>query len=156
MDASTGACKFCASNGDRLPLTITSLQGAIVASPKPSSGHASMIDDHNDLLPKPEQPTLNPNNCVIIIQNNHIAEGGTINIFSSRCNGATVTKLNHVTTTVEPTPLQLPPAKEAEPVEHGRESIVLNGNTFGECVMINIGSPDCTGAVKQIALASQE
>lgn len=66
-----------------------------------------------------------------------------------------MTKLNHVTTTVEPTPLQLPPAKEAEPVEHGRESIVLNGNTFGECVMINIGSPDCTGAGGSFSLSVQ-
>jgi hypothetical protein len=87
------------------------------------------------------------------MQNNYIAEGGTINILSSRSNGSTITKLNHVTTTTEPTPLPPPLAREAEPEEHGHESIVLSGNTFGECVMINVGSPDCTGAIKQTALA---
>ncbi|KAG2345793.1 hypothetical protein BDR05DRAFT_960072 [Suillus weaverae] len=155
MDTSTGACKSCISNGDRLPLTIASLQDASVATPKLSSGHASVTDDHSTPLPNLEQPTLNPNNCVIIIQNNYIAEGGTINIFSSHCNGSTVSKLNHVTTTAEPIPLQPLSAKQAEPAEHGRESVVLSGNTFGECVMINVGSLDCTGAVKQTALVSQ-
>jgi hypothetical protein len=60
-----------------------------------------------------------------------------------------------VTTTTEPTPLPPPLAREAEPEEHGRESIVLSGNTFGECVMINVGSPDCTGASKLFGLSER-
>ncbi|KAG2042747.1 hypothetical protein BDR03DRAFT_944154 [Suillus americanus] len=153
MDTSTGPCKSCASDRDPLPLTIAPLRDASVATPKSSSGHASVTNDHSAPLQNLEQPTLNPNNCVIIIQNNYIAEGGTINILSSRSNGSTITKLNYVTTTAEPTPLQPPSARQAEPAEHGCESIVLSGNTFGECVMINVRSPDCTGAVKQTALA---
>ncbi|KAG1850884.1 hypothetical protein F4604DRAFT_1686987 [Suillus subluteus] len=143
MDTSTGPCKSCASDGDPLPLTIAPHRDASVATPKSWSGHASVTNDHSAPLPNLEQPTLNPNNCVIIIQNNYIAEGGTINILSSRSNGS------------KPTPLQPPSARQTEPAEHGCESIVLSGNTFGECVMINVGSPDCTGAIKQTALASQ-
>ncbi|KAG1811611.1 hypothetical protein DFJ58DRAFT_850754, partial [Suillus subalutaceus] len=107
MDTSTGACKSCTSNEYGLPLTINPLRDA---SATPSPGHASAIDDHGAPL---ERSTLNPNNCVIIIQNNYIAEGGTINIFSSGCNGS------------KHTSLQPPPARQAEPAEHGRESIVL-------------------------------
>jgi hypothetical protein len=59
-----------------------------------------------------------------------------------------VTKLEHVDATAEPTPLEPPSVTQAEPTEHGPESIVLSGNTFGECVMINVGSPNCTGAGK--------
>ncbi|KAG2354023.1 hypothetical protein BDR07DRAFT_1382597 [Suillus spraguei] len=107
-------------------------------------------------LPSIEQSSPNPpNNCVVIIQNNYIAEGGTINIFSSHCNVSkdsphdvkAVTRLEHVTATAEPTPLEPPSATHAEAAEHGRGSIVLSSNTFG--------SPNCTGAVKQTALASQ-
>ncbi|KAG2042750.1 hypothetical protein BDR03DRAFT_944162 [Suillus americanus] len=144
MDAST---KFY------LPLAIVPLEDAS-AKQRSSSSHDSMID--GTPLPSVEQSSPNsPNNCIVIIQNNYIAEGGTINIFSSHCNGSTVTKLEHVTTTAEPMPLEPPPTTQAEPAEHGRESIVLSGNTFGQCVMINVGSPNCTGAVKQTALASQ-
>ncbi|KAG2144355.1 hypothetical protein DEU56DRAFT_754399 [Suillus clintonianus] len=120
MDPSTGAFQSCASDECCLPLTIAPLRDASAIS----SGHASVTDDHNTPLPNLEHPTLNPNNCIIIIQNNCIAEGGTINIFSSRCNGSTTT---------EPTPLQPPSARQAEPAKHGQESIVLSGNTFGEC-----------------------
>ncbi|KAG1836434.1 hypothetical protein F4604DRAFT_1692854 [Suillus subluteus] len=135
-----------------LPLAIVPLEDA--TAPRSSSRHDSMTD--GTPLPSIEQSCPNPpNNCVVLIQNNYVAEGGTINIFSSHCNGSTVTKLEHVKTTAEPTPLEPPPARQAEPAEHCRESIVLSGNTFGECVMINVGSPNCTGAVKQTALASQ-
>ncbi|KIK31443.1 hypothetical protein CY34DRAFT_814588, partial [Suillus luteus UH-Slu-Lm8-n1] len=39
-------------------------------------------------------------------------------------------------------------ARLSEPVVYrdGRENIILNGNTFGSHVMINIGSHHCTGA----------
>ncbi|KAG1718964.1 hypothetical protein EDB19DRAFT_772216 [Suillus lakei] len=154
MDTSTGADKSCASNEYCLPLTIAPPRDGS-ATPRPPSGHASVTDDHGTPLPNLEQPILNTNNCVIIIQNNYIAEGGTINILSSRCNGSTMTKLNHVTTTTEATPLQPPSAKQAEPAEYSRESIVLSGNTFGECVMINVGSPDCTGAGRSFSLSGR-
>ncbi|KAG2345792.1 hypothetical protein BDR05DRAFT_946378 [Suillus weaverae] len=97
-------------------------------------------------------PPPNPSSCVIIIQNNYIAEGGTINILSSHCNGSTVTKLDSVPLTAEPIPLNPPSARQAESAEHGRERIVLSGNTFGECVMINVRSPGCTGVVKKLLL----
>ncbi|KAG1850907.1 hypothetical protein F4604DRAFT_1934266 [Suillus subluteus] len=152
MDASTGEHSPCASTKFYLPLAIVPLQDAS-ATPRPPSRHE--LTDGTP-LPSVKQSSPNPpNNCIVIIQNNYIAEGGTINIFSSHCNGSTVIKLEHVTATAEPTPLKPPPATQAEPAEHGRESIVLSGNTFGECVMINVGSPNCTGAVKQTALASQ-
>ncbi|KAG1737203.1 hypothetical protein EDB19DRAFT_997112 [Suillus lakei] len=153
MDTSTGEKSPCALTEFHLPLAIVPLQDAS-ATPRPSSSHGSMTDDTP--LPSVKQPSSNPpNNCVIIIQSNYIAEGGTINIFSSHCNGSTVTKLNHVTATAEHTPLEPPSASQAKPAEHGRESVVLSGNTFGECVMINVGSPNCTGAIKQTALVSQ-
>ena len=64
-----------------------------------------------------------------------------------------VIKLNHeVAPTTEPTILQPPLAMQPVAVEHGRGNIVLSGNTFGECVMINIGSPNCTGASESIGL----
>ncbi|KIK32286.1 hypothetical protein CY34DRAFT_814350 [Suillus luteus UH-Slu-Lm8-n1] len=59
------------------------------------------------------------------------------------------------TATAEFTPSEPPVMKQAEPVKHGRENIVLSSNTFGECVMINVGSQNCTGAIKQTVLASR-
>ncbi|KAG1773497.1 hypothetical protein EDD22DRAFT_841899 [Suillus occidentalis] len=90
-------------------------------------------------LPSVEQSPSNeqysPNNCVVIIQNNYIAEGGTINIFSSNCNGSIVTKLEQViNATEEFAPSEPPPVTQAEPMKHGRENIVLSGNKFGECL----------------------
>ncbi|KAG2042746.1 hypothetical protein BDR03DRAFT_944149 [Suillus americanus] len=131
-----------ASNESRLSLIATPLQDA---SATPST-HAG-----TPLLSLTQPPPI----PIIIIQNNCIAEGGTINILSSNCNGSTVTKLDHVSLTAEPTPLSPPLVSQSEPAEYGRESVVLSGNTFGECVMINVGSPNCTGAVKQTALPSQ-
>ncbi|KAJ8594869.1 hypothetical protein M405DRAFT_808199 [Rhizopogon salebrosus TDB-379] len=118
-----------------------------------SSGGASMAD--NLPLPSLIQLPLNPNNYVIIIQNNCIAEGGTINIFSGHCTGSAVTKVDHVAPASAPTLLQPPPAMQPVTVEQGRDSIILSGNSFGECVMINVNSPNCIGSVKQTALASR-
>ncbi|KAG1812902.1 uncharacterized protein BJ212DRAFT_1301371 [Suillus subaureus] len=161
MDTSTRGCKSCASSEHDLPFAIGPLRDAS-ATPRPLPGHVSVTDDHGASLPNLEQPTLNPSNCVIIVQNNFIAEGGPSTYFQvaamvqkTHLVTKAVTKLNHVTTTAEPTPLQPPSARQTEPAEHGHETIVMSGNTFGECVMINVGSPDCTGAVKQTALASQ-
>ncbi|OAX34060.1 hypothetical protein K503DRAFT_786043 [Rhizopogon vinicolor AM-OR11-026] len=102
-----------------------------------------------------KQSPLNPNNCVIIIQNNRIAVGGTINIFSSHCTGSedstrtqAVVKLDNVAPTAKPTLLQ-PPSVMPEPAEYGRDSIIFSGNSLGECVMINVQSPNCIGAAKQ-------
>ncbi|KAG1735871.1 uncharacterized protein EDB91DRAFT_542170 [Suillus paluster] len=145
MDASTGACSSCASNESCFPLAVAPLLDAN-AMPRPLPGHASVTN--GTPLPNLEQSTMNPNNSVIIMQNNHIAEGGTINIFSSHC--IAVTKLERVVPTTEPTPLELPLVKQIAPLEHGRESIVLSGNSFGECVMINVGSPGCTGAGRSL------
>jgi hypothetical protein len=77
-----------ASSGDPLPLAIAPLRDASAVTPKSLSGHASVTNDRSTPLPNLEQPTLNSNNCVIIMQNNYIAEGGTINILSSRSNGS--------------------------------------------------------------------
>ncbi|KAG2106677.1 hypothetical protein BD769DRAFT_1393146 [Suillus cothurnatus] len=153
MNTSTEARSPGVSTEFYLPFTIVPLQDTS-ATPRPSCSHEL---PNGTPLPSVKQTSPNPpNNCInIIIQNNYIAEGGTINIFSSHCNGSTVTKLEHVDATAEPTPLEPPSVTQAEPTEHGPESIVLSGNTFGECVMINVGSPNCTGAVKQTALASQ-
>lgn len=149
MDTSTKTHSPCASTKLYLPLAIVPLQDASTAPRSPSCHELT----DGTLLPNVKQSPPNPqNNCIVIIQNNYIAEGGTINIFSSHCNGSTVTKLEHVAATAEPTPFEPPPATQAEPAERGPESIVLSGNTFGECVMINVGSPNCTGAVKQTAL----
>lgn len=141
MDLCAGAYSPCASSKSHLPLAIVPLQDAS-ATARSSSSHDSMTDGTQ--LPSVEQSSsISPNNCVVIIQNNYIAEGGTINIFSSNCNGSIVTKLEHVIATAEPTPLEPPSMTQAEPMKHGCESIVLSGNKFGECVMINIGSPNC-------------
>ncbi|OAX36382.1 hypothetical protein K503DRAFT_772588 [Rhizopogon vinicolor AM-OR11-026] len=144
MHTSTETSPPRAVNELHLPLDTMQLQDTS-ATPTSSSDHTSIADD---TLPLNVQPT--PSNCIIIIQNNCIAEGGTINIFSSNCTSSTVTKLDHVVAaTKEPTLLQPPLTMQPEPVELGRESIVLSGNSFGECVMINVGSPNCTGAIKQ-------
>ncbi|OAX34070.1 hypothetical protein K503DRAFT_835261 [Rhizopogon vinicolor AM-OR11-026] len=137
MSVSTGI-PSCASTESPLPLV--SLQHT-------SSVHASMTDGTS--LPSIKQSPLNPSNCVIIIQNNCIAAGGTINIFSSHCTGSedstekqAVVKLDNVAPTAEPTLLQ-PPLVMPEPVEYGRDSIIFSGNSLGECVMINVQSPNC-------------
>jgi hypothetical protein len=58
-----------------------------------------------------------------------------------------VTKLEDVAAQpAESTSLQCPLAGPLAPVDHGRESVVFNGNTFGEFVVINIASPNSTGA----------
>ncbi|KAG2742961.1 hypothetical protein P692DRAFT_20838998 [Suillus brevipes Sb2] len=106
-----------------------------------------------DPSPLPCQP-LHANSHITIIQNNFIAEGTTINIFSSNCHGSTVTKLGSqdIADTGEPASSQPPMlARQPEPVEYydGRENIILNGNTFGRHVMINIGSQYCTGTIEQ-------
>ncbi|KAJ8589444.1 hypothetical protein M405DRAFT_817958 [Rhizopogon salebrosus TDB-379] len=118
-----------------------------------SSGGASMTD--NTPPPSLVQLPLNPNNYVIIIQNNCIAEGGTINIFSGHCTGPAVTKVDHAAPASEPAFLQPPMAIQPVLVERGRDNIILSGNSLGECVMINVNSPNCIGSVKQTALASQ-
>ncbi|KAG1771540.1 hypothetical protein EDD22DRAFT_863532 [Suillus occidentalis] len=93
---------------------------------------------------------LHTNRHVTIIQN-IFAEGTTINIDSTNCHGSTVTRLYRdvAGTAAESTSPQLPMfPRQSEPVEYrdGRENIILNGNTFGSHVMINIGSHHCTGA----------
>ncbi|KAG1731929.1 hypothetical protein EDB19DRAFT_1912312 [Suillus lakei] len=99
---------------------------------------------------------LNPNNRIIVIQNTHIAAGGTINIFSSNSYGSTVTKLEHevVVQPTEPS-LQRPLERQLVPVDYDRESVVFNGNTFGEHVVINIGLSNSTDVVKQTDLPPQ-
>jgi hypothetical protein len=82
MGTFTAAYKSYASSGDPLPLTIAPLDASAV-TPKSSSGYASVTNDRSTPL-----SNLNSNNCVIIMQNNYIAEGGTINILSSRSNGS--------------------------------------------------------------------
>jgi hypothetical protein len=159
MDYTT-AYQPCASNESCLPLIATPLRDAGAAS----TTHADGIP-----LLSLAQPPPNSNGCVVIIQNNHIAEGGTINIFSSHCDGPrkfflcltdktrltiekVMTRSEHDSTaTAEFTPSEPPSMKQAEPVKLGRENIVLSGNTFGECVMINIGSQNCTGASRSLS-----
>ncbi|OJA16954.1 hypothetical protein AZE42_09457 [Rhizopogon vesiculosus] len=51
------------------------------ATPASSSDHTSS----DSTIPSNVQPTTTSSNCIIIIENNCIAEGGTINIFSSNC-----------------------------------------------------------------------
>lgn len=123
-------------------------------APLPCVSTESKLPDANG-IPLPNQ-LLDANNRITIIQNNFIAEGVTINISSSNCDGSTVTKLDYVAGvagTTEPTSSQPPLARQLVPlVEYGRESVIFNGNTFGQHVMINIGSHNCTGAVKQTAL----
>jgi hypothetical protein len=72
-----------------------------------------------------------------------------------------VTKLDHVedpTTDSEPALLHPPSVMQQEPVEygHGHGDIVFSGNTFGECVMINVGSPNCIGAGELIGISERE
>ncbi|KIK38335.1 hypothetical protein CY34DRAFT_809467, partial [Suillus luteus UH-Slu-Lm8-n1] len=67
-----------ASNESRLPLITTPLRDASAAP----TTHADGIP-----LLSLTQPPQNPSGCVVIIQNNYIGEGGTINIFSSHCDG---------------------------------------------------------------------
>ncbi|KAG1771546.1 hypothetical protein EDD22DRAFT_863577 [Suillus occidentalis] len=113
-----------------------------------AQANESQASDHS---PLPCQP-LHANSRITIIQNNFIAEGMTINIFSSNCHGSTVTRLYGDvagTASAEPTSSQLPMlARQSEPAEYrdGCENIILNGNTFGPHAMINIGSQHCTGA----------
>jgi hypothetical protein len=103
-------------------------------------------------IPLPGRPS-DTNNRTIIIQQNHIAEGVTINISSSNSYGSTVTKLEHADAQPgQTTSLQHLLTRQLAPVEYGRESVVINGNVFGEYVAINIASPYSTGAVKQTAL----
>ncbi|KAG1850896.1 hypothetical protein F4604DRAFT_1959270 [Suillus subluteus] len=128
-----------------LTSTESSLSGTNGAPKSPSYQPSTAIVDGTP-------PPMDANNRITIIQNNFIAEGGTINIFSNNCNGSTVTKLDYVAGTAEPTSSHSPLARQLTPVEYGRESVIFNGNTFGQHVMINIGSQDCTGAVKQTAL----
>ncbi|KAG1850900.1 hypothetical protein F4604DRAFT_1969944 [Suillus subluteus] len=141
------------------PLLLASTESNLSdETPKPPSYQAStaMIADGT---PLPSQP-LDTNNRITVIQNNIMAEGTTINIFSSNCNGSNssfkqaVTKLDYAAGISEPTTSSQPPtlARQLALVEYGRESVIFNGNTFGQHVMINIGSQDCTGAVKQTAL----
>ncbi|KAG2103105.1 uncharacterized protein F5147DRAFT_654840 [Suillus discolor] len=104
--------------------------------------------------PLPNQ-MLDANNHITIFQNSFIAEGVTINISLSNCDSSTVTKLEYIAGiagTTEPMSSQPPLARQLVPLEYGRESVIFNGNTFGQYVMINIGSHNCTGAIKQTAL----
>ena len=66
-------------------LDIVPLQDAS-ATPALSSNHASIVNT----------TTTTPENCVITIQNNYIAEGGTINIFSSHCTSSSELFTHHV------------------------------------------------------------
>lgn len=94
-------------------------------------------------------------NRTIVIQHNYIGQGGTINISSSNNCGSTVTKVEHTAAQpAEPTSLQHPFTRQLAPVEYGRDSVVVNGNTIGDYVVINIASPYSTGAVKQTVLPS--
>ncbi|KAG1827363.1 uncharacterized protein BJ212DRAFT_1474514 [Suillus subaureus] len=103
--------------------------------------------------PLPSRPS-DANNRTIVIQQNYMAEGVTINICSSNSYGSTVTKLEHTAAQPgEPTSLQRPLTRELAPVDYGRESVVVNGNTFGEYAVINIASPYSTGAGALLFLA---
>lgn len=133
-------------NESRLPLIATPLRDASAAP----TTHADGIP-----LLSLAQPPPNPSSCVVIIQNNHIGEGGTINIFSSHCHGSVMTKSEHDTSTATaeftPSGSEPPSMTQAEPVKHGLENIVLSGNTFGECAMVNVGSQNCTGASRSLS-----
>lgn len=106
--------------------------------------------------PLPGRPSdTNNRTSGIVIQHNYMAEGVTLNISSSNSYGSTVSKLEHAAAQPgEPAPLQHLLTRQLAPVEYGRESVVINGNIFGEYVTINIASPYSTGAVKQTALPS--
>ncbi|KAG2130864.1 hypothetical protein DEU56DRAFT_914630 [Suillus clintonianus] len=150
MDTSTETHPHCASNEPHLPVVVSTLQDASDA-PSLSSSHVFMTDD----TPLPNLKQLDSNSCVIIIQNNRIAEGGTININSSYCNGSTVTKLEHVTPSAGSKPEEPASMMQPDPMEQGRDAVSLNGNTFGDYAMINVNSQNCTGGVKQTALPSR-
>ncbi|KAG1812896.1 uncharacterized protein BJ212DRAFT_1368839 [Suillus subaureus] len=86
MGTSTGAYQPRPSTECRLSLVTIPIQDA-TATLRSSSSNGSMIA--RTPLPSVEQSSPNPpNNCTVIIQNNYIAEGGTINIFSSHCDGS--------------------------------------------------------------------
>jgi hypothetical protein len=79
MDTSTGVCPPGASTETEILSPLAPLQDTS-ANPKPV--HTSKADGTPQ--PNVNHHPPNPNNCVIIIQNNYIAAGGTINVFSSR------------------------------------------------------------------------
>ncbi|KAG2057647.1 hypothetical protein BDR06DRAFT_189151 [Suillus hirtellus] len=120
-------------------------------APLPSAPTESNLLDASGTPPS-NQVVLDVNNSNTIIQNNIMGEGVTLNIRSSNCNSSTVTKLEYVVGTAEHTSLRPLLARWLVPVEYGRESIIFSGNTFGQYVMINIGSHNCTGAIKQTDL----
>ncbi|KAG2075544.1 hypothetical protein BDR04DRAFT_1091048 [Suillus decipiens] len=82
MDTSAKAHSPCAFY---LPLAIVPQQDPS-ATPRSLSNHDSMTDGTRPPSVKQSPPI--PPNCIVMIQNNYIAEGGTINIFSSHCNGS--------------------------------------------------------------------
>ncbi|KAG1890942.1 hypothetical protein F4604DRAFT_1913757 [Suillus subluteus] len=105
--------------------------------------------------PLPGRPLDTNNRTGVVIQQNYMAEGVTINISSTNSYGSTVTKLEHTAAQPGgPASLQRLLTRQLAPVEYGREGVVINGNMFGEYVAINIASPYSTGAVKQTALPS--
>ena len=67
-----------------------------------------------------------------------------------------VVNLPHVAATEEIKPLQPLAAVQPEPMEHGRDGIVLIGNTISQYGTINIGSVGCTGAGRFFNLAERE
>ncbi|KAG1812901.1 uncharacterized protein BJ212DRAFT_1368851 [Suillus subaureus] len=77
MDTSTRTCPPCASTEILSPLA--PLQDT---SAKPSPTHTSKADGTPQ--PNANRPPPNSNDCIIIIQNNYIAKGATINVFASR------------------------------------------------------------------------
>ncbi|KAG1718965.1 hypothetical protein EDB19DRAFT_1837250 [Suillus lakei] len=125
MATVTEAVLPCTSTESNLP----DVNGTLKLPSHPASTIA-------DGTPLPSQP-LDTKNCTTVVQNNFIAEGGTINIFSSNCNGSNspfqqaVTKLEYVAGTAEHRSSQPPLARQLAPVEYGRESVIFNSNTFG-------------------------
>ncbi|KAG0702236.1 hypothetical protein DFH29DRAFT_875283 [Suillus ampliporus] len=120
--------------------------------PLPRDGNATLDLVGQAPMPADDAPlpgqSQNPNNPIVVLQNNRFAEGVMLNIFSSNCMGSTVTKLEHIAQTVQPTTPQSPSAGQPAPLEYGpgRASLVFSGNVLCENVMINISSPNCTGA----------
>ncbi|KAG1837027.1 hypothetical protein DFJ58DRAFT_846641 [Suillus subalutaceus] len=97
--------------------------------------------------PLPGRPSDTNNRTGIVIQQNYMAEGVTINISSSNSYGSTVTKLEHTAAqSGGPASLQHLLTRQPAPVEYGHEGVVINGNMFGEYMAINIASPYSTGA----------
>ncbi|KAG2742352.1 hypothetical protein P692DRAFT_201795753 [Suillus brevipes Sb2] len=76
MDTSMGECPPCTSTEILSPLE--PLQDT-TANPTPV--HAPKADDTPQ--PNANHPPPNTNGCIVIIQNNYIAEGSIINVFSS-------------------------------------------------------------------------